>query len=77
MRAISGLIGESLALQPAGPRTGSVDHIAFRGTDRQAVMQKLEALKIAYRYNAVPGGQLHQLFVRDPDDVILELNFPS
>ena len=75
--SVVGLIGKELAMQPVGERTGAVDHIAFSGTNRKEVSDRLDRLGIAYTYNPVPGGQLHQLFVRDPDGVILELNFPA
>ena len=74
---VAGLIGKELAMQPPGPRTGALDHIAFRGDDRQQVSRNLERLGIPFTYNAVPGGRLHQLFVSDPDGVVLELNFSA
>jgi catechol 2,3-dioxygenase-like lactoylglutathione lyase family enzyme len=77
MSGVAGLVGDELALAPVGERTGAVDHVAFRATGRQEMMKKLDAMKVKYRYNPVPGGQLHQLFIRDPDGVVLELNFSS
>lgn len=57
------------------PETGALDHIAFRGADLQGTRAKLRAQGIAFRERPVPGKPLHQLFVHDPDGVMIELNF--
>ena len=57
------------------PETGALDHIAFRGVDLQGTRAKLRAHAIAFRERPVPGKPLHQLFVQDPDGVLIELNF--
>jgi hypothetical protein len=39
--------------------------------------QWLAALGIASRERAVPGLGLHQLFLEDPDGLVVELNYPA
>ncbi len=55
--------------------TGSFDHVAFEAEDFAGVRARLDEMKIDYRENAFPAARLHQLFLRDPDGVKIELNF--
>jgi len=55
--------------------TGPFDHVAFRGGDFAAMRAKLTAADVAFRERVVPGGEIAQLFVRDPDGVLVELNY--
>jgi catechol 2,3-dioxygenase-like lactoylglutathione lyase family enzyme len=55
--------------------TGSVDHVAFTARDLDAMRSRLEALKISFREVKVPGRSLQQIFLRDPDGVMIELTF--
>jgi len=57
--------------------TGPFDHVAFRGDDFGAMRARLVAAGVAFRERVVPGGALSQLFVRDPDGVLVEINFRS
>ena len=62
----------------AGPRgTGCVDHLAFFATGLAALRARLAAMGIAARERTVPLLGLHQLFVDDPNGVVVELNFPA
>jgi catechol 2,3-dioxygenase-like lactoylglutathione lyase family enzyme len=58
-----------------GESTGRLDHIAFRGENFDAMVALLDAQGIAFRRTTVPGFRLRQLFVRDPDGILVELNF--
>lgn len=58
-----------------GRDTGSVDHVAFACSGLEDMRARLDAAAIAYRMSGVAGIGLVQLFVRDPDNVLLELNF--
>jgi catechol 2,3-dioxygenase-like lactoylglutathione lyase family enzyme len=62
-----------------GPHTGTdtaaLDHIAFRGVDLDATRATLRSHNLDFRENAVPGGRIHQIFVPDPDGILIELNF--
>ena len=59
----------------SGADTGALDHVAFRGVDIEATRATLRAANIAFRETGVPGGRLRQIFVPDPDGVLVELNF--
>jgi catechol 2,3-dioxygenase-like lactoylglutathione lyase family enzyme len=58
-----------------GVDTAALDHIAFRGVDLEATRATLRRHGLGFRENAVPGGQIHQIFVSDPDGILIELNF--
>jgi catechol 2,3-dioxygenase-like lactoylglutathione lyase family enzyme len=53
----------------------SFDHIAFRTTNYQGVLQKLKALNIPFEEKPIPGMTAHQIFLRDPAGNRVELNF--
>lgn len=57
--------------------TGSVDHIAFFTTGLVAMLARLSEHKVAVRERTVPLLGLHQVFVDDPNGVVIELNFPA
>lgn len=58
-----------------GPGTGELDHVAFEGLDLAATRSALKARNYPYREAVVPRDNVTQLFVADPDGVLLELNF--
>lgn len=55
--------------------TGALDHIAFRGSDPDSTIAKLKQHDIKFRTNDVPDFRLRQIFVQDPDGILVELNF--
>lgn len=57
--------------------TGVLDHIAFFATGLAAMRGRLRDLGIAARERTVPGLGLHQLFLDDPNGVVIELNYPA
>ena len=57
------------------PQKSSFDHIAFKTTDYQGVLQKLKALNILFEEKPIPGMTAHQIFLRDPAGNRVELNF--
>jgi catechol 2,3-dioxygenase-like lactoylglutathione lyase family enzyme len=58
-----------------GPDTGALDHVAFRGKDIDAMRATLKAAGLAFRETGVPGARLRQIFVSDPNGILVELNF--
>lgn len=54
---------------------GAVDHIALQANDFDEMKKILTRHNLSWRQNKVPSANLWQLFVRDPSDVIIELNF--
>lgn len=56
--------------------SGSVDHVAFRSAGRiEDARAHLRALGVPYRELGVPQTDIRQLFVVDPDDVTVEIQF--
>jgi catechol 2,3-dioxygenase-like lactoylglutathione lyase family enzyme len=57
--------------------TGVVDHVAFFATGLAETLARLKQHGVACRERTVPLLGLHQLFLDDPNGVVVELNFPS
>jgi catechol 2,3-dioxygenase-like lactoylglutathione lyase family enzyme len=57
--------------------SGVIQHVAFLGAaaDYPKFSEKLKAKGVAYDYNYVEAISMHQLFVKDPSGVLIELNF--
>jgi catechol 2,3-dioxygenase-like lactoylglutathione lyase family enzyme len=55
--------------------SGSVDHIAFLAKDPHEVRSRIEKNKVEMHFRSFPDGKLFQIFLKDPDDVTVELNF--
>jgi catechol 2,3-dioxygenase-like lactoylglutathione lyase family enzyme len=71
----AGAWGREGVIPSAEEGTGSFDHVAFRGDDFQAMRDRLQKAGIPFKERVVPGGQLSQLFVPDPEGVLVEINF--
>jgi catechol 2,3-dioxygenase-like lactoylglutathione lyase family enzyme len=54
--------------------SGSVDHIAFAANDYDELVARFEKHGVKYRTSQVPGSDLRQLFVLDPDGIQIEIN---
>jgi len=57
--------------------TGSLDHVAFAATGRAAMLDRCRRNNVGFFERAVPMLGLRQVFVKDPDGVTIELNFPA
>lgn len=57
--------------------TGALDHVAFFATGLAETLARLKAHGIDGRERTVPLLGLHQVFVDDPNGVVVELNFPA
>ncbi len=55
--------------------TGSFDHVAFDARDLAAMRRRLSEAGVEFRERGVPGRPLHQVFLHDPDGIMIELNF--
>jgi catechol 2,3-dioxygenase-like lactoylglutathione lyase family enzyme len=55
--------------------SGSVDHIAFLAKDPEGVRDRIEQNKVEMHVRSFPDAKLFQIFLKDPDDVTIELNF--
>jgi catechol 2,3-dioxygenase-like lactoylglutathione lyase family enzyme len=59
------------------PDSGVIDHVAFGSRGFEPMKQHLTRRKIPYRINEVPNSTRRQIFLRDPNNVEIELNFDT
>lgn len=57
--------------------TGVIDHMAFRCTGLEEMMEHLKARGVAFKQRQVDDQGLFQLFLFDPNGVKIELNFAN
>lgn len=57
--------------------SGVVDHVAFRATGLAEMMEHLDAKGVEYTKRQVDDQELFQIFLMDPNDVKVELNFAA
>ena len=57
--------------------TGTIDHVAFVGSDPDGLRARFQAANVAFRERTVPSLNLRQIFLEDPNGVTIELNFPG
>ena len=57
--------------------SGAIDHIAFFAKGLEDKIQLLRTLKVPYRERTVPVLKLHQIFLDDPNGIVIELNYPA
>ena len=62
---------------PGGGKTGAIDHVALTCSDFAGMLRRCEDMGIDHRVNDRQFGDLRQVFITDPDNVSLELNFPG
>jgi catechol 2,3-dioxygenase-like lactoylglutathione lyase family enzyme len=57
--------------------SGSVDHIAFLAQNASEVRDRIRKNKVEMHFRSFPDAKppLFQIFLKDPDDVTVELNF--
>jgi catechol 2,3-dioxygenase-like lactoylglutathione lyase family enzyme len=65
-----------LKKHPKGTQgSGSVDHIAFLAQNPTEVRERIQKHKVPMHFRSFPDAKLFQIFLKDPDDVTIELNF--
>jgi catechol 2,3-dioxygenase-like lactoylglutathione lyase family enzyme len=57
------------------PDSGVIDHVAFGSRGFEAMKTHLAGKGIQHRVNLVPNSTRAQIFLRDPNNVELELNY--
>ena len=57
--------------------SGAVDHVAFFATGLKETLARLKSNGIEGRERTVPVLGLHQVFIDDPNGIVVELNFPA
>ena len=55
--------------------SGALDHVAFFATDLAGMLKRLSQMGIEVRRRDVPRLGLHQLFLDDPNGIVVELNY--
>jgi len=59
------------------PDSGVVHHVAFVSRGFNAMKQRLKQKGVAFDTREVPGGDLWQIFITDPNGVMVELNYDT
>ena len=57
--------------------SGVIDHVAFGSRGFEAMKKRLVGKGIDHRVNEVPNSTRRQIFLRDPNNVEIELNFDT
>src|ERR1700693_5292020 len=57
--------------------TGALDHVALAVTGRAGMLERCRSSNVSYFERTVPTLGLHQVFIKDPNGVTIELNFPA
>ena len=57
------------------PDSGVIDHVAFGSRGFEAMKQHLAKSGVPFRVNQVPNSRRWQIFLTDPNNVMIELNF--
>ena len=58
-----------------GVSTGAFNHAAFRARDFDGTLARVKAMGLAHKVNEMNDRDFRQIFVLDPNNVRLELNF--
>ena len=59
----------------ATDNSGVIDHIAFLANEPLQFIERLKTLGVGARPRSFPESGLYQLFIKDPDGLVIELNF--
>jgi catechol 2,3-dioxygenase-like lactoylglutathione lyase family enzyme len=61
--------------QPQKSGTGAIHHVAFVSRGFEAMKQRLDARGVAFHTSNAVTGDVAQIFVTDPNGVVVELNY--
>ena len=76
-RPVVHLVDIAQTSEPQKPDSGVVHHVAFVSRGFAGMKARLAARGMAFDARQVPGGELWQIFVRDPNGVMIELNYEA
>ena len=71
-KAILHLVSESGRKDHGG---GAIDHVAINCADIRGTIDRIKADKVPFEVRKVPARPLQQVFLHDPDGIMIELNF--
>lgn len=74
-RPVVHLVDVSGTEEQPGPGSGVIHHVAFESRGFDAMCRRLDEAGYTYEARDAPGGEIRQVFVRDPNGVLVELNF--
>ena len=74
-RAVVHLVDIAATDEAQKPDSGAVHHLAFASRGFASMQERLAALNVPFQTVQVPGGELWQIFVSDPNGVLIELNY--
>jgi catechol 2,3-dioxygenase-like lactoylglutathione lyase family enzyme len=63
------------AEEAKSPVTGPLDHISFRARELEQTRAHLKAQGIEFTEAPIPGWPIHQVFLRDPKGLKIEMTF--
>jgi len=63
--------------KPQRADSGVIDHVAFGSRGFEAMKQHLKGQGVPFRINEVPNSTRRQIFLRDPNNVEIELNYDT
>jgi catechol 2,3-dioxygenase-like lactoylglutathione lyase family enzyme len=63
-----------IAVSKRAPGTGPLDHVAFVADDPEAMRLRLRKHGVPFTENTVPGVNLTQFFMLDPNGIKVEIN---
>jgi len=76
-KAVVHLVDIAATTEPQKPDSGVVHHVAFASRGFDDMKQRLTAKEMQFEARQVPGGELWQIFVDDPNGVMIELNYEA
>jgi catechol 2,3-dioxygenase-like lactoylglutathione lyase family enzyme len=76
-RAVVHLVDISPTDEKQKPDSGVVHHVAFVSSGFRNMKQRLQGKGVEFEAREVPGGDLWQIFVTDPNGVLIELNYET
>ncbi|MGC2779083.1 MAG: VOC family protein [Bradyrhizobium sp.] len=76
-RPVVHLVDISPTAEAQKPDSGVVHHVAFVSRGFAGMKARLAAKGMPFDARQVPGGELWQIFVRDPNGVMIELNYEA
>jgi catechol 2,3-dioxygenase-like lactoylglutathione lyase family enzyme len=70
------LIARDLLKETIEPgSTGAIDHVAFRLSHPDEMIERLKARDVPYTERSFPDIGVRQIVVHDPDGIMVELNY--
>ena len=76
-KAVVHLVDIAKTDEPQKPDSGVVHHVAFASRGFAGMKQRLKSKGLPFDVREVPGVDVWQIFVTDPNGVMIELNYET